>query len=148
MTHGLGSTGSDSAGPDPENTPAFADLLAAAGGDGEHTDAREVDVLEMGQVPSQEIILRVTMVLMSAAAEKLGLSDDDPSASPYRDLDEARRLIDALAGLVAGSVDYLGVQARTVRSGLQALQYAFRESSAYPDEPGRGPGEQFTGKLF
>ena len=36
---------------------------------------------------------------MSAAAEKLGLSAEDPDDSPHRDLDEARRLITALAGL-------------------------------------------------
>ena len=37
-------------------------------------------------------------MLMSAAAEKLGLSAEDPDDSPHRDLDEARRLITALAG--------------------------------------------------
>lgn len=121
--------------------------MFAAAAEG-HDQAREVDVLEMGAVPAQEIILRTTMVLMSAAAEKLGLSDEDPASSPFLDLDEARRLIDALAGLVAGSADYLGPQARTVRAGLQSLQYAFREASAYPDEPGQGPGEKFTGKLY
>ena len=133
---------------DPNALSSLDGLLGASNQVGEHDDAREVDVFEMGQVPAQEIILRVTMVLMSAAAEKLGLSDDDPSASPFLDLDEARRLIDSLAGLVAGSADYLGPQARTVRAGLQSLQYAFREASAYPDEPGQGPGEKFTGKLY
>lgn len=122
------------------------DDLVADGthGDGDH----DVDVFELADVPAQEVILRSTMVLMSAAAEKLGLSDEDPSASPHLDLDEARRLIDALAGLVAGSVEYLGPQANNIRNGLQGLQHAFREASASPDEPGKGPGERFTGKIY
>src|SRR5699024_10571837 len=82
------------------------------------------------------------------AAEKLGLSDDEPTSSPNLDLDESRKLITALAGLVSGSAEYLGPQAGVVRDGLQGLQRAFRESSAYPDEPGHGPGEKFTGPVY
>lgn len=113
-----------------------------------HLDAREVEIVDLADVSAQEIIFRSIVVLMSAAAEKLGLSDDDPSASPRLDLDEARKLITALAGLVAGSTEHLGPQARVVRDGLQGLQRAFREASAYPDEPGDGPGEKFTGPVY
>ena len=86
-------------------------------------------------------------MLMSAAAEKLGLASPDPLASPHRDLDEARRLIAALAGLVTASAEYLGPHAQPIRSGLRSLQLAFREFSAAPDEPGRGPGERHTGPV-
>ena len=113
-----------------------------------HLDAREVEVVDLADVSAQEIIFRSIVVLMSAAAEKLGLSDDDPSASPRLDLDESRKLITALAGLVAGSAEHLGPQARVVKDGLQGLQRAFREASAYPDEPGEGPGEKFTGPVY
>jgi hypothetical protein len=102
-------------------------------------------VRELADIPAVEVITRSAVMLMSAAAEKLGLSADDPDASPHRDLDEARRLITALAGLVDASTEYLGAHAGPVRDGLKGLQRAFRESSAYPDEPGRGPGERFTG---
>jgi hypothetical protein len=114
----------------------------------EHIDAREVEILELADVPAQEIIFRSIVVLMSAAAEKLGLSDDVPTESPHLDLDESRKLITSLAGLVAGSAEYLGPQAGVVRDGLQGLQRAFREASAYPDEPGEGPGEKFTGPVY
>jgi len=87
-------------------------------------------------------------MLMSAAAEKLGLSADDPDDSPHRDLDEARRLITALAGLVKASAEYLGPHAGPVRDGLKSLQLAFREASPYPDEPGQAPGEKFTGPVW
>ena len=114
----------------------------------DHIDAREVEIVELADVPAQEVIFRSIVVLMSAAAEKLGLSDDEPAESPHLDLDEARKLINALAGLVVASTEHLGPQARVVRDGLQGLQRAFREASAYPDEPGDGPGEKYTGPVY
>jgi hypothetical protein len=78
-------------------------------------------------------------MLMSASAEKLGLA---PGEEPDIDLDEARRLIDALAGLLAASQEYLGPHRQPLRDGLRTLQNAFREASVYPDEPGHGPGEK------
>ena len=106
------------------------------------------DIRELADVPAVEVITRSAVMLMSAAAEKLGLSAEDPDDSPHRDLDEARRLITALAGLVTASAEYLGPHAGPVRDGLKTLQLAFRESSAAPDEPGQGPGEKFTGPVW
>lgn len=105
-------------------------------------------VRELAEIPAVEVITRSAVMLMSAAAEKLGLSAADPDGSPHRDLDEARRLITALAGLVTASAEYLGPHAGPVRDGLKSLQLAFRESSAAPDEPGRGPGEKYTGPVW
>ena len=105
-------------------------------------------VRELADIPAVEVISRSAVMLMSAAAEKLGLSEPDPDDSPHRDLDEARRLITALAGLVTASAEYLGPHAGPVRDGLKTLQLAFRESSAAPDEPGHGPGEKYTGPVW
>ncbi|SFB52288.1 hypothetical protein SAMN05216266_11617 [Amycolatopsis marina] len=108
---------------------------------------RSPDDRGLEDIPSVEVISRAALMLMSAAAERLGLSDDDPDNSPHRDLDEARRLITALAGLVTSSVQYLGMHAAPLRDGLKSLQQAFRESSAVPDAPGQGPGEKYTGPV-
>lgn len=105
------------------------------------------NIRELAEIPAVEVITRAAVMLMSAAAEKLGLSEDDPEESPYRDLDEARRLITALAGLVKASAEYLGPHAGPVRDGLKQLQLAFREASAFPDEPGHGPGEVHRPRL-
>jgi hypothetical protein len=105
-------------------------------------------VRELAEIPAVEVITRSAVMLMSAAAEKLGLSAENPDDSPHRDLDEARRLITALAGLVTASAEYLGPHAGPVRDGLKTLQLAFRESSAAPDEPGQGPGEKYTGPVW
>jgi hypothetical protein len=108
----------------------------------------ESSVRELADIPAVEIITRAAVMLMSAAAEKLGLSAGDPDDSPHRDLDEARRLITALAGLVTASAEYLGPHAGPVRDGLKSLQLAFRESSGAPDDPGQGPGEKYTGPVW
>ncbi|MBB5956031.1 hypothetical protein FHS29_002612 [Saccharothrix tamanrassetensis] len=112
------------------------------------TDLPEDNVRELSDVPSIEVISKAAIMLLSASAERLGLADEDPDTSPRRDLDEARRLITALAGLVTASAEYLGPHAGPLREGLQSVQRAFREASAVPDEPGRGPGEKFTGPVY
>ncbi|TXG92743.1 hypothetical protein DW322_15150 [Rhodococcus rhodnii] len=106
------------------------------------------DVRDLAEVPAVEVISRAAVMLMSSAAEKLSLSHDDPYSSPHFDLDEARRIITALAGLITSSIEWLGPHAGPMREGLQALQRAFRESSAHPDEPGQGPGEKYTGPVY
>lgn len=97
------------------------------------------DVRELAQIPAVEVITRASVMLMSAAAEKLGLASD---GEQYLDLDEARRLIDAYAGLLGAAQADLGVHRQPLRDGLKSLQAAFREASRYPDAPGQGPGER------
>jgi hypothetical protein len=85
---------------------------------------------------------------MSAAAVKLGLGDQ-PGDNQHLDLDEARKLITALAGLVtAASGDLGSFHAGPLRDALKTLQLAFREASPIPDPPGQGPGESLTGPVF
>lgn len=110
--------------------------------------ATEPPVRDLADIPAVEVITRAAVMLMSAAAEKLGLSAPDPAVAVHRDLDEARRLITALAGLVSASAEYLGPHAGPVRDGLKSLQLAFREASAAPEEPGHGPGEKYTGPVW
>jgi hypothetical protein len=107
----------------------------------EHPIAADADptVRELAQIPAVEVITRASVMLMSAAAEKLGLAED---GDQYLDLDEARRLIEAYAGLLGAAQADLGVHRQPLRDGLKALQEAFREASQYPDEPGQGPGEK------
>jgi hypothetical protein len=96
---------------------------------------------DLVDIPAVEVVSRAAVMLMSAAAEQLGLASEDPHAPDHRDLDEARTLITALAGLVQASLPDLGPHAAAFRDGLQALQRAFREYSIIPDAPGAGPGE-------
>jgi hypothetical protein len=97
-------------------------------------------VQELTSVPASEVIGRAALLLMSASAERLGLV---PGQEPDLDMDDARRLITALAGLLAAAADDLGPQREPLLNGLRTLQNAFREASAHPDAPGDGPGEKF-----
>jgi len=104
----------------------------------------ESEARDIAEVPAVEIINASAVHLMSAAAVQCGLTEDVPA-----DLDEARKLINALAGLVTASAAEIGDHhARPLRDGLRSLQLAFREASSIPDAPGQGPGEKYTGSVI
>jgi hypothetical protein len=104
-------------------------------------------IRDISEVPAIEVITTAAVHLMSAAAVKLGLAAED-NAEELKDLDEARKLITALAGLVTAAAPEIGSQhAGPLRDGLRSLQLAFREESAIPDAPGKGPGEKYTGAV-
>ncbi|BCW58271.1 hypothetical protein StoSoilB20_16180 [Arthrobacter sp. StoSoilB20] len=104
-------------------------------------------IRDIAEVPAVEVITTGAVHLMSAAAVKVGLADG-PNAEDLKDLDEARKLITALAGLVSAAAPEIGSQhAGPLRDGLRSLQLAFREASLIPDAPGKGPGEKFTGPV-
>lgn len=98
---------------------------------------------DIAEVPAVEIITTAAVHLMSAAAVQCGLAEDQKA-----DLDEARKLITALAGLITAAAPEIGDHhARPLRDGLRSLQLAFREASTFQDEPGKGPGEKYTGPV-
>lgn len=100
---------------------------------------------DIAEVPAVEVITTTAVHLLSAAAVKTGLADDPEH---QKDLDEARKLINALAGLVtAAAPDISDMHARSLRDGLRSVQLAFREASPLPDPIGQGPGEKYTGPV-
>ncbi len=105
------------------------------------------EIRDIAEVPAVELINTVAVHFMSAAAVKLGLGDS-PDAAAEIDLDEARKLITVLAGMVTAAAPEIGDHhARPLRDGLRSLQLAFREASTFPDAPGMGPGEKYTGAV-
>lgn len=114
----------------------------------EQIDAVNQQMRDISDVPAVEIITTAAVHLMSAAAVKCGLAAEE-NAAELKDLDEARKLITALAGFVTAAAPEIGSQhAGPLRDGLHTLQLAFREASFEPDAPGQGPGEKFTGPVF
>jgi len=133
----------------------------APGTDDSTEGAGAADALrDIGDVPAVEVVTTVALHLMSAAAVKVGLGSaasgagdltggSGDGASDEVDLDEARTLITALAGLITASASRLGTfHAAPLRDGLKTLQLAFREASPIPDAPGSGPGEDLTGPVY
>ncbi|MFC6357237.1 DUF1844 domain-containing protein [Luethyella okanaganae] len=100
---------------------------------------------DIADVPAVEVITTTAVHLMSAAAVKCGLAENPEG---QQDLDEARKLITALAGLItAAAPEISDMHARSLRDGLRSLQLAFREASVIPDPIGQGPGEKYTGPV-
>ena len=111
----------------------------------EQERAAQAATRDIADVPAVEVITTAAVHLMSAAAVKVGLAD---SPETQQDLDEARKLINALAGLItAGAPEISDMHARSLRDGLRSLQLAFREASLIPDPIGQGPGEKYTGPV-
>ena len=111
------------------------------------TDAGQA-TRDIGDVPAVEVVTTVAVHLMTAAAVKLGLAEDE-QVNPRRDLDQARTLITVLAGLITSAAPLIGSHhAGPLRDGLRTLQLAFREASVVPDAPGEGPGEKLTGPVY
>lgn len=101
---------------------------------------------DIADVAAVEVITTACVHLLSAAAVKVGLADDPENQI---DLDEARKLINALAGLItAAAPEVSDMHARSLRDGLRSVQLAFREASTIPDAPGAGPGEKWTGSVI
>ena len=124
------------------STDALTPPTATTASTTEDTATRDI-----ADVAAVEVITASAVHLMSAAAVKCGLAED-ADAQGHLDLDEARKLITALAALVTASAPDIGNQhARSLRDGLKSLQLAFREASVVPDAPGEGPGEKFTGSV-
>ena len=113
----------------------------------EQVEAVNEQLRDIADVPAIEIISSAAIHMMSAAAVKCGLAAEE-NADDLKDLDEARKLITALAGLVTAAAPEIGSQhAAPLRDGLRTLQLAFREASAIPDPIGAGPGEKYTGPV-
>ncbi|MFF2524371.1 DUF1844 domain-containing protein [Streptomyces liangshanensis] len=114
----------------------------------ESQESQDFDAMtrDIAEVPAVEVIVTVAVNLMSAAAVKLGLTED---GDDHKDLDEARKLVHALAGLLdASTTEISSFHAAPLRDGLKSLQLAFREASVVKDETGQGPGEKYTGPVY
>lgn len=100
---------------------------------------------DLAALSAVEILGAHIVDLMTAAAVKTGLYEE---GDQQQDLADARILIDALAGLIDGAAPHLGSQhAGPLRDGLKSIQLAFAEQSPFPDAPGTGPGEKYTGRV-
>ena len=78
-------------------------------------------VRDIAEVPAVEVITTSAVHLMSAAAVKCGLAEGT-DAETYKDLDEARKLITALAGFITAAAPEIGSQhAGPLRDGLAGL---------------------------
>ena len=134
-------------GPATTSRRSFADEQEHGTGASEAEQDVRRQMRDISEVAAVEVIVTSAVHLMSAAAVKCGLGHEE-NAEQLKDLDEARKLITALAGFVTAAAPEIGSQhAGPLRDGLRSLQLAFREASIIPDPPGKGPGEKYTGPV-
>ncbi len=128
----------------PQDYPQSPDTLNPAMTDSLDDALADIE-RDISDVPAVELIQTVSVHLLSAAAVKCGLSENPKDEI---DLSEARKIITALAGLITAAAPEIGDHhARVLRDGLRSVQLAFREASTFPDAPGQGPGEKYTGPV-
>lgn len=138
---------SSDAGAPPASRRSFAEEQEHAAGPSDAEQDVRRQMRDISEVAAVEVIVTSAVHLMSAAAVKCGLGHEE-NAEQLKDLDEARKLITALAGFVTAAAPEIGSQhAGPLRDGLRSLQLAFREASIIPDPPGQGPGEKYTGPV-
>ena len=111
----------------------------------EHEPDQNSEIItDLADIPAVEVVGRYFVELLNLAAVHCGLAEDGRAA----DLDEARKYIDAAAGMLTAVAPYMGDQhARIWRNALREVQLAFREESSVKDAPGSGPGEKYTGPV-
>ena len=103
------------------------------------THAAPESARDIAEVPALEIISTAALHLMSSAAVHLGLAEDLPD---HKDLDEARTLIEALAGLVIAGAPRLGHHhARRCATGCAPCSWPSARPRRSRTPPGEGPGE-------
>ena len=99
----------------------------APGTEHEHDDLAQA-TRDIAEVPAVEVITAAAVNLLSAAAVKCGLADDPETQT---DLDEARKLINALAGLItAGAPEISDSHARPLRDAGERRLHAIAGGSA------------------
>ena len=110
-------------------------------------------VRELADIPAVEVITRSAVMLMSAAAEKLGLSSDDPDEAPGRDLGEVLAVhldtgcLQALdepvvgdlvdAGLSADGASYVVLSRNPTPSALCSIEQKGPAQSRAQSRPGQ-----------
>ena len=114
--------------------------------DARHGGQIDAQHRDLADIPAVEVISRAAVMLMSAAAEKLGLSDPDPDDSEHRDLDEARRLITALAGLVTAAMPISGRTQDRCVTGCARCNSRSARPARFPTSPARAPAKTTPGR--
>ena len=87
---------------------------------------------QLASVPAGEVVAEAAVPLITMAQMRLGLPGEHNVR--FRDLDDARLLVDALGGLLAATEGRLGAPEPSLRNALANLRMAFAEVAAHADD--------------
>ena len=110
------------------------------------SDPTNTAARDIADVPAVEVVTTVAVHLMSAAAIKCGLAEDEDTAAEQQDLAEARILITALAGLIKASA-LISVPRTLDHSAMdsKACKQRFERHPTFLTHQVRGPASSKSG---
>ena len=92
---------------------------------------------QLASVSAAEVVAEASLSLIALAYVRLGIPPEQHER--FRDLDEARLLIDALGGMLSAVEGRLGAAEVNLREALAHLRMAFAEVAAHLDAGPSGP---------
>ena len=96
---------------------------------------------QLGRIPAAQVVTEVAVQLVNMATIRLGLPPEQHGE--FRDLDQARLLTDALAGLLDATTGRIGPAERQLRDALAQLRLIWVRVADQGDASGaRAGGEQ------
>jgi Domain of unknown function (DUF1844) len=113
-----------------------------SGGPSAPTEAELMDQMrqQLAAVTAADLVTELAAHLVNMATVRLGLPPE--RHAEFMDLDQARLLVDALAGLLEGTKGRLGRAEPPLRDGLAQLRLAWVELAGQAARPGgEGVGE-------
>jgi hypothetical protein len=105
---------------------------------------------QLASVSAADVVAEAAMSLIALAYVRLGIPPEQHER--FRDLDQARLLVDALGGMLTAADGRLGAPEPSLRDALASLRMAFAEVAAHleahPDDaPAPGPEPDDSGIL-
>jgi Domain of unknown function (DUF1844) len=94
---------------------------------------------QLASVAAGDVVAEAALSLIALAYVRLGVPPEQHAR--FRDLDQARLLVDALGGLLLATEGRLGAPEVGLREALANLRMAYAEIAAGPQEPEPQPEE-------
>jgi hypothetical protein len=94
---------------------------------------------QLASVSAADVVAEAALSLIALAYVRLGIPPSQHER--FRDLDQARLLVDALGGMLTATDGRLGAPEPSLRDALANLRLAFAEVAAHAQEPQSQPEE-------
>ena len=86
---------------------------------------------QLASVSAGDVVAEAAMSLIALAYVRLGIPPEQHAR--FRDLDDARLLVDALGGILSATEGRLGAPEATLRDALARLRLAFADVAAHAE---------------
>jgi hypothetical protein len=91
---------------------------------------------QLASVSAADVVAEAALSLIALAYVRLGIPPEQHAR--FRDLEDARLLVDALGGMLSASEGRLGAAEPSLRDALASLRMAFADAAAHAADPETG----------